>query len=106
VASNDLIALGTYGELNARGMKCPDDVSIVGHNDMSLVDMVSPSLTTVRIEHAQMGQHAARLLMTQLSGACIEPTAHLTEAKLIIRGSSAPPAKMVLRKTGGGLRGT
>jgi LacI family transcriptional regulator len=106
VASNDLIALGAYGELNARGMKCPDDVSIVGHNDMPLVDMVSPPLTTIRIEHAQMGQEAARLLMTQLSDRSIEPTAHLTEPKLIVRGSSAPPAKMVLRKTGVGLRGT
>jgi LacI family transcriptional regulator len=106
VASNDLIALGAYGELNARGIKCPDDLSIVGHNDMPLVDMVSPSLTTIRIEHAQMGQEAARLLMTQLSDRSIEPTAHLTEPKLIVRGSSAPPAKMVLRKTGVGLRGT
>jgi LacI family transcriptional regulator len=87
-------------------MKCPDDVSIVGHNDMPLVDMVSPSLTTIRIEHAQMGEEAARLLITQLSDRCIEPTAHLTEPKLIVRESSAPPAKMVLRKTRVGLRGT
>jgi len=41
------------------GRRCPDDISVVGHNDMPLVDLVSPPLTTVRIEHREMGRGAA-----------------------------------------------
>jgi len=39
------------------GRRCPDDISVVGHNDMPLVDLVSPPLTTVRIEHREMDAH-------------------------------------------------
>ncbi|MCY0854745.1 substrate-binding domain-containing protein [Cupriavidus sp. D39] len=43
VAANDLIALGVYDALRERGLQCPRDLSVVGHNDMPLVDMVAPS---------------------------------------------------------------
>ncbi len=47
VAANDLLALGIFDALKERGLQCPKDISIVGHNDMPLMDLVSPPLTTV-----------------------------------------------------------
>jgi LacI family transcriptional regulator len=49
VAANDLLALGTFDAMRTLGLRCPDDISVVGHNDMPLVDLISPPLTTVRI---------------------------------------------------------
>ncbi len=88
VAANDLLALGVYDALTARQLRCPANVSVVGHNDMPLVDMVSPPLTTVRISHREMGEEAARMMLEELSGeGHRERTVTLTPA-LIIRSST------------------
>ena len=68
VAANDLLALGAYDVLRERDLECPKDISIVGHNDMPLVDMVHPPLTTIRISHREMGRQAAELLQQALDG--------------------------------------
>jgi LacI family transcriptional regulator len=98
-AANDLLALGAYNELRARKLVCPDDVSIVGHNDMLLVDMVDPPLTTVRISHLEMGEAAARILLRQLDGEKVESEVHVTKATLVVRASTAP-ARIMQRKIG------
>ncbi|MGJ4964104.1 LacI family DNA-binding transcriptional regulator [Bradyrhizobium sp. HKCCYLRH3061] len=88
VAANDLLALGVYDALAARGLACPGDVSVVGHNDMPFVDMVAPPLTTVRIAQRDMGEAAARLLLDRLAGR-EAATDHIVLApELIIRGST------------------
>jgi LacI family transcriptional regulator len=87
-AGNDLLALGLYQELGARGLSCPEDVSVVGHNDMPLMDMVHPPLTSVRIRHQEMGAEAARLLLDQISNAGVEITTRITAPELIVRGST------------------
>lgn len=91
VAANDLLALGAYDALREKGLNCPRDVSIVGHNDMPLVDMVHPALTTVRIGHREMGLQAADLLHQAM-----EDGDHLVRnivlpPKLIVRASTAAP---------------
>src|SRR6201987_1909037 len=48
-AANDLLALGVLDALKERELRCPQDISLVGHNDMRLIDVVSPPLTTVRL---------------------------------------------------------
>ena len=90
VAANDLLALGCYDALRAAGLGCPQDLSIVGHNDMPLVDMVDPPLTTVRIRHHEMGAEAARLLLRQIAGAA-EGFDVILRPDLIVRASTAGP---------------
>ncbi len=90
VAANDLLALGLYDALRLRGLSCPGDLSIVGHNDMPFVDMVSPPLTTVRIKHREMGLQAARLLLRLLQeedgGMDV-----VLKPDLVVRSSTASP---------------
>jgi LacI family transcriptional regulator len=88
-ASNDLLALGAYQLLKERGLSCPRDLSIVGHNDMPLVDMVDPPLTTVRIAHAAMGEAAASLLLNRIADPMARIEIKLTSAELIKRASTA-----------------
>src|SRR5438270_2405194 len=61
VAGNDLMAIGCYDTLEKRGLVCPDDISVVGFNDMPFVDRLRPPLTTIRIPLREIGQEAADL---------------------------------------------
>lgn len=90
-AGNDLIALGCYDALRAAGRRCPEDMSLVGHNDMPLADMLAPPLTTVRIPHHEMGAQAARLLLDHIRGAAHDTPHIVLPPLLIVRGSTAAP---------------
>lgn len=88
-ASNDLLALGALLELKRRGIACPGQMSVIGHNDMPLVDMIDPPLTTINIGHNTMGKEAARNLLEQISEKGSGPAALLIPTGLIRRGSTA-----------------
>jgi LacI family transcriptional regulator len=90
VAGNDLMAIGCYDALERRGLSCPDDVSVVGFNDMPFVDRLRPPLTSVRIPKREIGQVAADLLLEQLTGGGEVASEILLEPTLTIRGSTAP----------------
>jgi LacI family transcriptional regulator len=91
VGANDLLALGIYDALSERGLHCPSDISVVGHNDMPYVDMLSPPLTTVRIAQRTMGNQAARLLLEEIADPAARCERVVLEPKLIVRGSTAKP---------------
>lgn len=91
VAANDRLALGAYDALAERGLRCPDDISITGFNDMPLVDRVHPPLTTVRIPLYEMGAQAARMLLEQLGPNHGPPRAVMLQPTLMARGSTAGP---------------
>lgn len=89
-AANDLLALGAYEAIRKRGLACPADISVVGHNDMPLVDLVEPPLTTIRIGPREMGCDAARLLLALMNDEePVEPH-HVLAPALVVRGSTAP----------------
>jgi len=89
LAGNDLLALGCYDALAARGLSCPRDVSVVGFNDMPFIDKLSPPLTTVRIPHYELGAEAARLLLADLREPRRHPRTVLLPLTLTVRSSTA-----------------
>lgn len=91
VAGNDLIALGCLDALKERGLRCPDDVSIVGFNDMPFVDRIDPPLTTVRVPHYELGERAAELLLQRMRGDGKRAQQLLVDVELLVRGSTAAP---------------
>ncbi|HZU56340.1 MAG TPA: LacI family DNA-binding transcriptional regulator [Actinocrinis sp.] len=93
VAANDLLALGACDVLRERGLRCPDQVSVTGFNDMPFADKFDPPLTTVRVPHYDLGAEAGRLLLDQLTRSGPHPTKRLSlTPTLIKRGSTAPPS--------------
>jgi LacI family transcriptional regulator len=92
VAGNDLLALGCYDVFAERGLECPDDISVVGFNEMPFLDKMRPPLTTVSIPHYEIGFEAARLLLDSID----EPYRHarsvLLPASLVVRQSTAAPS--------------
>jgi LacI family transcriptional regulator len=93
VAANDRLAIGCYDVLEAHGLRCPEDVSIVGFNDMPFVDRLRPPLTTVRVPQREIGTVAAELLLERLADGAQDSRQILLDPALIIRGSTGPPAR-------------
>jgi len=93
LCANDRLALGALSELRARGLSCPDDVSLTGYNDMPYLDWIAPGLTTVRIEQAEAGRVAAELMLQMLNGAEV-PQETVMPVTMIRRGSVTPPRRL------------
>jgi LacI family transcriptional regulator len=92
LAGNDMLAVGCYDVLAERGIRCPDDLSVVGFNDMPFVDKLRPALTTVHIPHHDLGAEAARLLLGQMRHFQREERPTLMPVTLAVRQSTGPPA--------------
>lgn len=93
IAANDLIAMGVYNALQNRGIRCPEDISVSGFNDMPFVNKLRPPLTTLRIQHYEMGARAAQLLLRQMRNEENEELLVHLKPELIVRGSTAQAAK-------------
>jgi LacI family transcriptional regulator len=91
VAGNDLIALGCYDVFFERDITCPDDVSVVGFNDMPFLDKMRPPLTTIAIPHHQIGAEAARLLLDAIAEPDRPARSVQLPLSLVVRGSTGPP---------------
>ena len=91
VAGNDLIALGCYDVFRERGIACPEDVSVVGFNDMPFLDKLRPPLTTVAVPHHQVGVEAARMLLEAIDEPDRAARSVLLPLSLTVRGSTAAP---------------
>jgi LacI family transcriptional regulator, galactose operon repressor len=90
-AFNDNIAIGAIQAARARGLRVPEDLSVVGFDDVEHATIVSPALTTVRQPLAEMGRMAVSLLVRLLERQRFE-TLHLELAtRLVVRDSTAPP---------------
>lgn len=92
VCCNDLVALGAYDVLRAAGLRIPQDISITGHNDMPLVDMVDPPLTTIRLPHRELGWQAAEMLFQAIDGQALLASTVVLRPELVVRASTAAPA--------------
>jgi LacI family transcriptional regulator len=89
-AHNDLLAVGAIAAIKERGLRCPDDISVVGYNDSPLTGHFDPPLTTVRLPTLELGRQAAKIVIDILAGAeSIDATPPLPP-ELIVRGTTAP----------------
>lgn len=90
MAGNDLLALGAYHSLRTHGLRCPEDISVVGFNDMLFANDFQPPLTTVRSPYFEMGVEAARLLLNEIDGTLPAGARVMLPVTLIVRGSTGP----------------
>src|SRR3984885_199371 len=78
-AANDMLAIGCYAAPDEAGLQCPDDISVIGFNDMPFIDRLRPPLTTVRLPHYQLGSEAPVKIL-------------FLAPELVVRGSTAEPS--------------
>lgn len=88
LAYNDVLAIGLMQELQAGGVVVPDQISIVGFDDIFGADFTTPPLTTVRSPLGDCGAGAANLLLDVLIGSGETAGTLRVETKLVLRGSS------------------
>ena len=86
-ADNDLIAAGALRAFSEAGFRVPEDVAVVGFDDMPLCVYVEPALTTVHVPKQYMGRMAARRLAEIISSETNEPVKIQIETSLVIRKS-------------------
>jgi LacI family transcriptional regulator, galactose operon repressor len=91
-AGSDQQAFGLYEAARQRGLRVPQDISVVGFDDLPISRWVPPPLTTVRQPLAEMGQAAARMLGDLIEGVPLHSGRVELSTELIIRESTAAPA--------------
>jgi LacI family transcriptional regulator len=91
-AANDMLAVGCYAALDEAGLQCPDDISVIGFNDMPFIDRLRPPLTTVRFPHYQLGTEAAQLLLERIGERDAPVKILYLAPELVVRKSVAAPA--------------
>ena len=91
VCYNDVSAIGAIRALMDHGLRVPEDVSVVGFDDIQAAAYHNPSLTTIRQPLQQMGTVAARILLQRIRGQATFPDAVPILPELVIRESTCPP---------------
>jgi LacI family transcriptional regulator, galactose operon repressor len=89
-AFNDLLAVGVLKAARSRGLRVPEDVSIVGFDDLEYCTMVTPALTTVRQPLAEMGRTAVNMLVRLLENKRFETLHVQLGTRLVVRESTGP----------------
>jgi LacI family transcriptional regulator len=90
-AGNDMIALGVLTAIREAGLRCPDDVSVMGFDDLDIAESTNPSLSSVSQSGYQLGATAARILLERIQGDT-GPAKHIVlETSLRVRDSIASP---------------
>jgi DNA-binding LacI/PurR family transcriptional regulator len=89
-AGNDQMALGVLRALSERGLRVPDDVSIVGFDDLPEAEYYTPPLTTVRQDFQEVGRQGLELLLRQIADGARCNERRIVESQLIVRQSTAP----------------
>ncbi|MEM8874455.1 MAG: LacI family DNA-binding transcriptional regulator [Planctomycetota bacterium] len=92
LAMNDKMAMGAMAHLNHKGIKVPDEISVVGFDDLRHAAFVNPALTTIRLPLYDVGVTSCRRLLEKVKGKD-KPVADVLDTHLIVRESTAMAAK-------------
>ena len=91
-AASDLMAIGAVRAAAEVGLRVPEDLSVVGFDDIQLSPHVNPPLTTMRQDKLGLGGAAGDALIARVAGAADRPALQTLPVELVVRGSTAPPA--------------
>jgi DNA-binding LacI/PurR family transcriptional regulator len=93
LASTDLLAIGALHAAHRLGMRVPDEVSVVGFDDLPLAAFTVPSLTTIRMPMAEMAEAAVRIAIDENGGIQdgVDRPVEVLSPRLVVRESVGPP---------------
>jgi DNA-binding LacI/PurR family transcriptional regulator len=92
-ACNDAAALAAARAASALGRRIPQDLSLIGFDDIELSAHVAPPLTTMHVDKFAMGRHAVELLAARIAYPDADPATVLLHPRLVVRGSTGPNAE-------------
>lgn len=92
-AANDLSAFGVMAVLQQQGLRIPEDISVVGFDDVPAASHVHPGLTTIRQPLEEIGRAAVAHLLSQIAGLAPATEKVTLPTELVVRGSTAAPRR-------------
>ena len=99
-ARNDFTAMGALNAIKRAGLRIPEDIALIGYDDIPLASHTSPTLTTVRQPTREQGRAAAEFLLRRIEGDREQPRAEKSfPCELVIRESTVPPTKALSSKS-------
>jgi DNA-binding LacI/PurR family transcriptional regulator len=93
VAANDHMALGAIRALRTKGIRVPEDISVVGYDDLPESGFFEPPLTTVHHDFARQGEQSVEVLLRMINREPAEPLLQLLRPELVVRESTAVPTQ-------------
>lgn len=97
ICGNPYLAIGAVLEAGAMGLRVPDDISIVGYDDVEIMAHLSPPLTTIRVDGDTVGRYAVAHLVARIDGEQADAPFECA-ADIVIRKSAGPPPKAPPRR--------
>jgi DNA-binding LacI/PurR family transcriptional regulator len=94
ICSNDLTAIGAMKTFKDSGIKVPDDISVIGLDNIALTEIVSPTLTTIELERYRIGRTAMELLLNRIKDKDLLKQTCIFKTKLVIRESTSERRKV------------
>ena len=91
------MAIGAMRALTAAGLRVPDDVAMVGFDDIYPARLVEPALTTVRQPMRMLGERACARLLDRIANPALPPAVELLATELVLRSSCGCPPGTVIR---------
>jgi LacI family transcriptional regulator, repressor for deo operon, udp, cdd, tsx, nupC, and nupG len=91
--SNDEMAFGALQAIKSRGLRVPEDISVVGFDDIRFARYCDPPLTTIAQPMGDLGRESMNMLIEILNGTDVPPRKRMLPTHLIVRGSTAPCRK-------------
>jgi len=67
-AYNDMMAFGAMQAIKEKGLRIPEDIGLVGYDDIPFSSLISPSLTTIRLKKQELGAESVKLLLSRING--------------------------------------
>lgn len=89
ICGSDVMALGAIRAVRAAGLEVPDDVSVIGSDDSSLMAFTDPPLTTVRQSITAMGEAAVQALLDEIGGHPVDRAEYVFQPELVVRRSTS-----------------
>jgi DNA-binding LacI/PurR family transcriptional regulator len=90
---DDILAGGVYLAARERGLRIPDDLSVIGFDDLPFTQVFDPPLTTIRIDPEALGSESFEVLAALMAGET-DPPGRVLPVELVVRESTAPPANV------------
>jgi DNA-binding LacI/PurR family transcriptional regulator len=94
--ASDVVALGAIRAIRQRDICVPNDISVVGFDDIPMIDYLQPGLTTVHLPITTIGFRAGEMLMNLIKAVPIDDNQIRLDTRLILRGSTAAPSSQTM----------
>lgn len=86
-AYNDMMAFGAMQAVKEKGLRIPEDIGLVGYDDIPFSSLISPSLSTIRLKKQELGAESVKLLLSRINGSREKMKKIMLNVELIVRGT-------------------